>query len=180
VAPHTPAQDRLASQPPVPPALPFDAPALYGRAMASNPLTIPLDYALGILPPHRRVLARQFLQFGIIGTLGFVWDTCIVYALTPHLGPYIAGLISFFIVASINWGANRWWTYRGHDHDSMHVQLVRFLMANAVGLVLNRGTMFTLVATVPLCRVYLILPVAAGGIAGMFVNFFLSRRLVFR
>jgi putative flippase GtrA len=140
----------------------------------------PVTLALNVLPPERRLLARQFLQFAVIGALGFVWDTCIVYALSPHMGPYVAGVISFLIVASINWMANRWWTYRGLNHDAMHRQLVRFLMANMVGFVLNRGTYFSLLYFVPLCRVYLVLPVAAGGIAGMFVNFFLSRRLVFR
>jgi len=150
--------------------------SLYGAGMPFDPIALSVSF----LPPARRVLARQFLQFAVIGTFGFGWDTAVVYATAPFVGPYIAGIISFLIVGSINWMANRWWTYRGLSHGAMHTQLVRFLIANAVGFVLNRGKMFSLIYFVPLCRVYLVLPVAAGGIAGMFVNFFLSRRLVFR
>jgi putative flippase GtrA len=62
----------------------------------------------------------------------------------------------------------------------MHRQLVMFLIANAIGFVLNRGTYIVLIATQPLFRAHLVLAIAAGAGAGMFVNFFLSRRLVFR
>jgi putative flippase GtrA len=132
------------------------------------------------LSPERRLLLAQFLRFGVIGTLGFVWDTMIVYALSPLIGVYAAGIVSYLIVASINWGLNRIWTYRNVSHGVRHRQLMMFLLANSVGLVLNRGTYALLIAFFPVCRVYLVLPVAAGGICGMFVNFYLSRRLVFK
>jgi putative flippase GtrA len=136
--------------------------------------------AVGRLTPAQQLLLRQFIQFGLIGVAGFVWDTCIVYATAPLLGPYAAGVVSFFIVGSINWVANRYWTYRQLNHAAMHRQLVMYLIANAVGFVLNRGTYIALVATQPLFRHHLVLAIAAGAVAGMFVNFFLSRRLVFR
>ncbi len=132
------------------------------------------------VPVERRLLAGQFLRFGVIGTMGFVWDTLIVYALAPRLGTTWAGMVSYVVAASINWALNRVWTYRHIAHGAAGRQLALFLAANSVGLVLNRGTYLLLIAHVPLCRTYLVLPVAAGGIAGMFVNFFLSRRLVFR
>jgi putative flippase GtrA len=144
----------------------------------------PLLHRIG---PERRIVLVQFLRFAVIGTLGFVWDTIIVYTLTrllrpiaPREGVYIAGIISYFIVASINWLLNRIWTYRHVSHGVRHRQLMMFLLANSVGLILNRGTFSLLVHFVPFCRIYLVVPVAAGGVCGMFVNFFLSRRLVFR
>ena len=140
----------------------------------------PIALATSRLPPELRQLAEQFLKFAVIGTAGFVWDTAIVYTLAPFLGPYIAGVVSFIIVGSINWMANRFWTYSHLDHDAAHRQLVRFLIANAFGFVINRGIYSLLIYTQPLFRAHLILPVAAGGIAGMFLNFFLSRRMVFR
>jgi putative flippase GtrA len=139
-----------------------------------------LDPLLHRLPPEQRVFLVQFLRFGVIGTAGFVWDTIIVYALAPHLGKYAAGIVSYFIVASINWGLNRIWTYGHIAHGARHKQLMLFLLANSIGLVLNRGTYIALIHYVPFCSTYLVVPVAAGGICGMFVNFFLSRRLVFK
>lgn len=140
----------------------------------------PLSLAAGRLSPERRLLLRQFVQFGLIGVAGFVWDNAVVYATVGFVGPYAAGIISFFVVGSINWLANRYWTYRHLTHAAMHRQLVMFLVANAVGFVLNRGTYMALIATQPVFRAHLFLALGAGACAGMFVNFFLSRRLVFR
>jgi putative flippase GtrA len=132
------------------------------------------------VPAEYRLLARQFAQFAVIGLGGFVWDTAIVYATAPFIGPYYAGAISFVIVGCINWLANRLWTYRHLNHAAMHRQLMMFLLANAIGFVVNRGTYFGLIATQPLFRNHLVLAIIAGACAGMFLNFFLSRRLVFR
>ena len=53
-------------------------------------------------------------------------------------------------------------------------------LANLLGLVLNRGTYAVLVTVVPLCARQPVFAVAAGSLAGMMVNFILSRRVVFR
>lgn len=132
------------------------------------------------LTPARLVLLRQFLKFGAIGMFGFVADSTIVTIADAFVGPYVAGLISYAIVVSINWQLNRIWTFRDHAHDAPHRQWARFFAANVVGFVLNRGTYFALVATVPACRDNLVLPVAAGALAGMFMNFHLTRTVVFR
>ena len=55
-----------------------------------------------------------------------------------------------------------------------------FLAANLLGFVLNRGTYFTLVTISATCAAEPVLAVAAGAIAGMFINFHLSRSVVFR
>jgi putative flippase GtrA len=149
---------------------------LYAPPMRSIALTL----AAGRLSPERRLLLRQFLQFAAIGAAGFVWDTAVVYGTAPLIGLYAAGILSFFVVGCINWLANRYWTYRHLNHAAMHRQLVMFLVANAFGFVLNRGTYIALIATQPFVRHYPVLAIAAGAGAGMFVNFFLSRRLVFR
>lgn len=132
------------------------------------------------VPPHRRLLIVQFLRFGVIGTLGFVWDTLVVYATAPFIGLYVAGIVSYFVAGTINWLLNRIWTYRNVPHGPMHRQAMMFLLVNSAGFVLNRGLYFFLIATQPFCRSYPVVPIAAGGVCAMFVNFFLSRRLVFR
>ncbi len=139
-----------------------------------------LEPWLAAVPVSRRLLFVQFFRFGVIGTLGFVWDTLVVYATAPFVGLYVGGVISYVIAGSINWLLNRLWTYRHLSHGAMHRQAVMFLLVNSVGFVLNRGVYFSLIATEPLCRAYPVLPVAAGGLCAMFVNFFLSRRLVFK
>ncbi|MDA8253411.1 MAG: GtrA family protein [Rhodospirillales bacterium] len=122
----------------------------------------------------------QFLRFGTVGTFGFVVDTAVVYATRGVLGLYGAGLLSFLVAASANWALNRVWTFRGMSSGALHRQWAMFLAANSIGFVLNRGAYFTLVTISALCTANPVIAVAAGSLTGMFANFTLSRRLVFR
>ena len=133
------------------------------------------------LTPARRKLATQFLRFGVVGTLGFGWDTATVLSMRHFIGLTGAMILAYFVAASMNWLMNRLWTFRGTGSaGSMLRQWGTFMAANALGFLLNRGTALTLVYTVPLCQAYPVLALVAGTIAGMFCNFTLSRRLVFR
>jgi len=122
----------------------------------------------------------QFLMFGAVGAFGWVLDTATVYALRAELGLYGAGVVAYFVAASGNWLLNRIWTFRGSGSGAMHRQWARFLAANGVGFVLNRGTYAVLVTFVAVCAAQPAYATAAGALAGMFVNFSLSRAIVFR
>lgn len=128
----------------------------------------------------RAALIAQFLRFGVVGVLGFGIDTATVYALRGRLGLYGAGMVAYFVAASVNWALNRAWTFRGRGKGPAHRQWALFLATNTGGLILNRGTYAALIATSNLCVQYPVLAVAAGAVAGMFVNFAASRQLVFR
>jgi putative flippase GtrA len=130
-------------------------------------------------PTRARTLA-QFVQFGIVGGIGFVFDTAVVYALRRSLGLYVAGVAAYLVAATVTWALNRAYTFRGASRAPAHVQWAKFLLANLFGFVLNRGTYAVLVTAVPLCAEQPVLAVAAGCLAGMFVNFSLTRRMVFR
>ena len=122
----------------------------------------------------------DFLRFGIVGGAGFVVDTATVYATRGILGLYGAGVLAYLVAATVNWALNRVWTFRGRGGGAAHRQWARFLLANGVGFVLNRGTYAILVTISALCARQPVLAILAGVVAGMFVNFSLSRRWVFR
>jgi putative flippase GtrA len=122
----------------------------------------------------------QFLMFGAVGAIGFVADTATVYALRYSLGLYGAGAVAYVVAASVTWLFNRIWTFRGQGSGRAHEQWARFLMVNAAGFVLNRGAYAALVTFVPLCAEQPVYAVGAGAIVGMFLNFSLSRTMVFR
>ena len=130
--------------------------------------------------PSRVALLVQFLMFGTVGTVGFLVDTALVYAMRRQLGLYAAGLVSYLVAASVTWALNRAWTFRGRGGGPAHHQWVRFLAVNLGGFTLNRGTYALLVTFVPFCADHPVLAVAAGAIAGMFLNFGLARTIVFR
>lgn len=130
--------------------------------------------------PARLTLAAQFCRFGVVGAAGFVIDTATVYGLRHMLGLYGAGLVAYVTAATGNWILNRIWTFRGQGSGPAHRQWAMFMLANLGGFVLNRGTYVLLVTFLAAAASQPVIATAAGAIAGMFVNFGLSRRLVFR
>ncbi len=130
--------------------------------------------------PARLALLRQFLRFGTVGAVGFMADTATLYALRASLGLYVGGTLAYVVAATVTWLLNRIWTFRGRGSGPMHRQWVLFLTANALGFMLNRGTYFILITISPLCVQHPVLALAAGMAMGMFMNFHLSRTVVFR
>jgi len=129
----------------------------------------------------RLQLLVQFLMFGLVGLIGFVIDTATVYALRHAVGLYVAGLIAYFTAATGTWLCNRLWTFRHSARtDPWHVQWGRFLTANLGGFAINRGVYFLLVTVWDLAAREPVIAVFAGALAGMTLNFNLSRKVVFR
>lgn len=130
--------------------------------------------------PARVAMLAQFVKFGSVGLIGLVMDTAAVYGLRGSLGLYGAGVVAYGVAATGNWLLNRIWTFRGQGSGPAHRQWVRFLATNLVGFALNRGTYALLVTFVAAAARQPVIATSAGAIAGMFVNFYLSRRVVFR
>lgn len=130
--------------------------------------------------PSRMTLMRQFVRFGIVGLAGFAVDNATVYGLRGAIGLYWSGLVAYLLAATTTWALNRVWTFRGAGSGSMHRQWLSFLAANALGFVLNRGTYVLLISQSQLCWDNPVLAIFAGMLAGMFLNFHLSRTMVFR
>ena len=149
--------------------------------------TLLLRIATRLPYPARRLATEarlrtlvQFLMFGSVGTVGFLTDTATVYATRHALGLYGAGAAAYLVAATVTWLLNRSWTFRGLGAGAIHHQWARFLAFNLFGFTINRGTYAVLVTFVPLCASQPVFAVAAGSIAGMFLNFNLSRTMVFR
>jgi putative flippase GtrA len=132
------------------------------------------------ITPERLILAAQFCRFGIVGATGFVVDTATVYGLRSALGLYGAGMVGYVTAASSNWALNRVWTFRGRGSGPAHRQWALFMVANLGGFVLNRGTYALLVTFLPIAAEQPVIAIFAGVIAGLFLNFTLSRKVVFR
>lgn len=130
--------------------------------------------------PERITTLTQFLMFGSVGVVGFLFDTATVYSLRHSMGLYGAGMVAYLVAATVTWLLNRLWTFRGGGNDPLHQQWARFLAVNLLGFVLNRGTYALLVTYVALCAAQPVYAVGAGAIAGMLLNFNLSRAIVFR
>lgn len=134
-----------------------------------------------LLGPRLAALAQDFLRFGVVGTIGFVVDTAVLYgAIWLGAGLYLGRAISYVSAATTTWALNRAWTFRGRGGGPVHRQWALFVVVNLGGFVLNYGTYAAMVSTMPFVAANPVIGVAAGSIVGMFANFFLSRGLVFR
>lgn len=125
-------------------------------------------------------LLMDFLRFGVVGASGFVVDTAVVYGVRGWVGLIWAGLLSYVVAATWTWAVNRAWTFAGRGSGPLWREWVRWMVVNLAGFACNRGLYSLLVVNSEVCRAYPVLALAAGTFAGMFANFFLARRLVFR
>jgi putative flippase GtrA len=124
---------------------------------------------------------RKFLLFAIAGGAGFVVDTAILYLLKGALGPYVARAISFVCAVATTWIINRTLAFKGQAANLPNWrEFLHYLAAMIAGGAVNYGVYAILVATIALVAAQPVLGVAAGVIAGMFVNFLLADKLVFR
>ena len=133
-----------------------------------------------LLTPERRLLLTSFLRFGVVGTSGFGVDTAALYAVKGTVGVYAGAMLSYVVAATWTWWLNRTWTFRGMGQGPWWRQWMHFMAVNLAGFVCNRTVFYTLVTVSALVLANPVIALAAGAVAGLFANFALSRRLVFR
>ncbi len=123
----------------------------------------------------------QFFRFGIVGFVGFIVDWAMLHVGMDLIGldPVAAGLFSFPFAVTATWIGNRVYTFKDAKPMSCAEQFTKFAIVCAVGLGFNRGTYSTLVTFVPLVHDFPVLGLLAGTAAGMFFNFFASKKHVF-
>ncbi len=124
-------------------------------------------------------LSQQFLRFAVVGTVGFVVNAVLVEWLATYIGPLWAQGLAFPVAVTVTWSLNRRYTFGASDHGMAH-EWLRYVLANSLGWIANNGVYFWMVFDVALAYRHPALAVAAGSIAGMFFNFWASKRVVFR
>lgn len=145
------------------------------------PLLDRLFSPLDRIRPGLSRFAAEFFRFGVVGTIGFVVDTAVLYgALALGFGFYSGRIPAYLAAVTTTWGLNRIWTFRTRNNGSAGKQWAKFAVVSLLGFVLNYGAYAACIAFWPLATAYPVIAVAAGAIAGLFSNFFLSRVLVFK
>jgi putative flippase GtrA len=124
---------------------------------------------------------KQFLRFGLVGIAGFVVDVGVLYpALALGAGPYVGRGVSYLAAATSTWYLNRRVTFAARRSASLGPEWFSFMLCNAVGGLLNYTTYAAWVHYFGSARLVPACGVALGSLAGLCVNFTLSRQLVFR
>ena len=127
------------------------------------------------------IASREFTTFAAIGAAAFFVDAGALYAfVAAGSGLYVGRLLSWTLAASFTWYLNRRLTFAGADGQPAVSQWLRFIAANSVGGALNYATYASLIALSATVRHWPVVAVAAGSLAGLLLNFVLSRKMVFR
>lgn len=131
---------------------------------------------------HPRKRISEFSRFSVVGTVGFLADTLVLYLFLYGfgLGFYWGRLISYLSASTTTWYFNRRFTFCESDRGKPHWQWARFIIINGLGGVINYAIYAALVLKVPIVTANPVLGVAAGSIGGLVSNFVASRQLVFR
>jgi putative flippase GtrA len=133
-----------------------------------------------------RALSRlSILRFAIIGALGLPVDAGVLWLMTHKAGldPYSGRIVSWLCAATFTWTGNRYFTFRSTRARGLAgavKEWLRFLVANAVGGLVNVGLYSTLVRFAPPPANNLYIALVLGVLAGLIFNFTLSKKLVFK
>jgi putative flippase GtrA len=131
--------------------------------------------------PDRKV-AGQVLRFGIVGGIGFLVDAGLLHLMLKlGLGYYGGRLVSFLAAATATWILNRSFTFRRESPAATHPagEWLAYLGLMVIGGVVNYGTYALAVELSDPVRRYPVLGVALGSIAGVAINFWTSKTMVF-
>jgi putative flippase GtrA len=137
-------------------------------------------------PPEGRrlgLLSAQFLRFGLVGVAGFVVDAGLLRGLLAlGFGYYGGRVVSFLTAATTTWILNRSFTFR-RDAPSAFAhpaaEWLSYLGLMLIGGAANYGTYALAIATSETVRQHAELGVALGSLAGMVINFWSAKRMVF-
>ncbi len=124
----------------------------------------------------------EFLRFFIVGGIGFLVDAGVLTALTRGAGldPYSARVVSFVAAASTTWWLNRIFTFTSAARHPIARQWASFVAVSVGGALINYGVYVAALQLWPLARLWPVIGVALGSLAGMGFNFPASKYLVFR
>lgn len=128
-----------------------------------------------------RILLRQFLLFGIVGCIGFLFDSTALSVLVRviGLGALEGRVLSYLGAATLTWFLNRRVTFAAARSDSPGSEWAKFILLNVSGGAVNYAVYAVYITVHGVTAPSLVTGVAAGSLAGMTVNFYVSRRFVF-
>jgi len=90
---------------------------------------------------------QQVLRFLVAGGLAFAVNIVSLYALTDflHIHYLVSTVLAFLIAFNVSFILQKFWTFRDHSKDNVHVQLQLYLGMQLINLGLNATLMYIFV-----------------------------------
>ncbi|MGB7755128.1 MAG: GtrA family protein [Salinisphaera sp.] len=125
---------------------------------------------------------RRWLSFGAAGMVAFGVDMGVLGVLVHGLGMVAlrARLISIPMAASTAWMINRRFTFVSGDDRARWHQWLRYLAVNTINVSVNYGGYVGLVSATAIGAAHPLISVVPGALLGLWGNYLLAGRWVFR
>lgn len=126
-----------------------------------------------------RSLPGQFARFLVVGTLGFAIDAGLLELLVHQgINPYAARALSFPPAVIATWYLNRIWAFADRGGRA-HWQLARYVATQLTGAATNYAVYALVLLLIRHSAATVLAALAAGSAAGLLINFFGARSVVF-
>ena len=91
-------------------------------------------------------LIKQILKFGVVGTLAFVIDYGLLYALTEfgHIYYLVSSIISFSVSVIFNYILSIKWVFDVQKKQGVK-EFITFIVLSVIGLIINSVLMYVMV-----------------------------------
>jgi putative flippase GtrA len=124
---------------------------------------------------------EQLIRFALVGSLGFLLDSGVLVIGLYYLGlgHYFGRLVSYLCASTVTWYFHRIYTFKLNSLANRKRQFVSFVLLNSLGGLANYLVYVLLVANYELFREFPVVAVAIGALLGMFINYYLSKKIVF-
>jgi putative flippase GtrA len=125
---------------------------------------------------------REIISFAGVGTVGFVLDAAIVWALINYVAvsPISAKLMAFPCAVTFTWLLNRNSTFKANRQTNYLKEWLLYIQINSIGALANNLSFIVLVSINNFLYETPLITVAIGSIFGMFFNYFGSKFWVFK
>jgi putative flippase GtrA len=126
-------------------------------------------------------VVRELVMFGLVGVIGFLVDSGVLYLLKSSMGLYYGRLFSFISAVLTTWILNRHLTFSKRASGlSLFTEFSRYFGLMLGGGVVNYASYALLVYFIEFVARQPVWGVAVGSCAGMMVNYLLARFFIFR
>jgi putative flippase GtrA len=124
---------------------------------------------------------KEIISFAAVGTVGFVLDAAIVWALINYaaISPIPAKFMAFPCAVTVTWLLNRNSTFKANQQSNYLKEWLLYIQINSIGTFANNLSFIVLVSINTFLYENPIVTVAIGSIFGMLFNYFGSKYWVF-
>lgn len=127
-------------------------------------------------------MLKQFIKFGIVGSIGFIIDASVLLLLVEKFSFSIeySRVFSFLIAVFVTWFLNRNFTFSKAQKFNKKGEYFLYLIIQSIGVLLNYLIFIALINYNVFFKEYLIISLAISSIIVMSFNFYMLKIKIYK